>query len=296
MPNRINKKRTTLRQMRLVAIAALTVSLFILGAIGLMRIGVYSLGKNVREQIQFSVQVPDGYKDQSLRSLGEQIELLPGVRNLVFIDADSAARVVAAKIGQTPEEMLSLLGYNPMSSLFQFQLTADQLSTDSLQRLERDLEELGLSPKLSYSGDLLESVESNSRRIEWIVWSILIVGFIFSLVQINNTIRLGIYASRHQIRTLSLVGASSWFIRRPIVWRSLVDGLIASLLAIGLLAIVLKALEGVLELSLWSVLDVKLIIGAAIALIVVGLLACAVTALRASGKYIRMDGSKIHII
>lgn len=296
MPNRINKKRTTLRQMRLVAIAALTVSLFILGAIGLMRIGVYSLGKNVREQIQFSVQVPDGYKDQSLRSLGEHIELLPGVRNLVFIDADSAARVVAAKIGQTPEEMLSLLGYNPMSSLFQFQLTADQLSTDSLQRLERDLEDLGLSPKLSYSGDLLESVESNSRRIEWIVWGILIVGFIFSLVQINNTIRLGIYASRHQIRTLSLVGASSWFIRRPIVWRSLVDGLIASLLAIGLLAIVLKALEGVLELSLWSVLDVKLTIGAAIALTVVGLLACAVTALRASGKYIRMDGSKIHII
>lgn len=296
MPNGINKKRVTLRQMRLVAIAVLTVSLFILGAIGLMRIGVYSVSKNVREQILFAVEVPDGYTGQNLRKLGENISALSGVHNLVYIDADSAARVVAAKIGQTPQEMLSLLGYNPMNSLYQFQLTSDYLSIDSLQRLEQRLEALGLTPKLSYNGDLLESIESNGRRVEWVVWGFLLIGFIFSLVQINNTIRLGIYSSRHQIRTLSLVGASSWFIRRPIVWRSLLDGLIASLLSIALLVLVVKSLEGLWELSLSSVLDIKLIITASVALILVGLLACAITALRASRKYIRMDGSKIHII
>lgn len=293
----INKRRSTLTQMRLVSIAGLTVSLFTLGLIALMRIGVYSLGQTVKEQITFSVDIPEPMATQTqITALEDKLAKLPGVMNLSYINADSAASVVAHQIGQTREEMLGLLGYNPFSPMFQFQVHASSLAPDSLQRLEAQVAELGLSTKLSYQGDLLESVEYNRQRLEWIFWALLAIQLIFTFIQLNNTTRLGIYADRLKIRTLSLVGASSWFIRRPIVGRSLLDGLVSAILAIVVLGIFVVGLERWFDLPIAQSLDLKLLVLAAVGLSLVSMLSCSITALRASRKYIRMDGNKIHLI
>lgn len=283
--------------MRLVSIAGLTVSLFTLGLIALMRIGVYSLGQTVKEQITFSIDIPEQMTSRNqLKDLENKLKQLSGVMNLNYINADSAASVVAQKIGQTPEEMLGLLGYNPFSPMFQFQVHANNLVPDSLQLLETQIATLGLETRLSYQGDLLESVEYNRQRLEWIFWALLAIQLIFTFIQLNNTTRLGIYADRLKIRTLSLVGASSWFIRRPIVGRSLLDGLISAVLAIGALGIFIVGIGRWFDLPIAQSLDLKLLVLATVGLAVVSMLSCSVTALRASRKYIRMDGNKIHLI
>ncbi|MBL7985903.1 MAG: cell division protein FtsX, partial [Flavobacteriales bacterium] len=59
---------------------------------------------------------------------------------------------------------------------------------------------------------------------------------------INNTLRLAIYSKRFLIRTMHLVGATGWFIKKPFLGRSLWQGLIAAVLAIGLLVGVIRML------------------------------------------------------
>lgn len=295
-PNNHGRKRSTLRQMRLVSIAGLTVSLFTLGLIALVRIGAYSLGDTIREQITLSIDLPEQMSRTEQMQLVHKIKTLPGILDLNYIDADSAARIVASKIGQTPEDMLQLLGYNPMSPMVQFHLHSEQLNPDSLPRLERALSDLGLQAQLGYRQDLLDVTETNLRHLEWILWGVLLIQFLFTFIQLNNTTRLGIYADRLKIRTLSLVGASNWFIRRPFVSRGLRDGLLGAILALALLAGLLLSLERTMSWDLSRVLPLPLLGQAALGIILVGTLSCGITALRVSGKYIRMDGNQIHVI
>ena len=52
-----------------------------------------------------------------------------------------------------------------------------------------------------------------------------------SLIFINNTIRLAIYARRKEIGIMRLVGASNWFIRAPFLLEGVIQALIGA--AIG---------------------------------------------------------------
>jgi cell division transport system permease protein len=51
------------------------------------------------------------------------------------------------------------------------------------------------------------------------------------VVLINNTLRLALFSQRFLIRSMQLVGAKSWFIQRPFLFRAAIHGLAAGILA-----------------------------------------------------------------
>ena len=64
------------------------------------------------------------------------------------------------------------------------------------------------------------------------------------LAVIGNTIRLEIGARREEIEVTKLVGGSDAFVRRPFLYAGLLQGLFGGLLALGLVALVMAAVEG----------------------------------------------------
>jgi cell division transport system permease protein len=58
---------------------------------------------------------------------------------------------------------------------------------------------------------------------------------IASTLLISNTIRLSLFARRHEIEVMKLVGATNWFVRGPFMLEGLVCGLLGSIAAIVLL-------------------------------------------------------------
>jgi cell division transport system permease protein len=65
---------------------------------------------------------------------------------------------------------------------------------------------------------------------------------IASVLLIANTIRLSLYARRREVEVMKLVGATDWFIRWPFVIEGIVVGAAGALLAIGVLAVTKVAL------------------------------------------------------
>ena len=63
-----------------------------------------------------------------------------------------------------------------------------------------------------------------------------------SVLLIANTIRLSLYARRHEVEVMKLVGATDWFIRWPFVIEGVVVGALGALVAIGVLGITKVAL------------------------------------------------------
>ena len=97
----------------------------------------------------------------------------------------------------------------------------------------------------------------------------LVVGIIVVLAAIflvANTIRLTIYARRLLIRTMKLVGATDTFIRRPFIIEGILQGLMAGIIASGLVIGVYSLLATYLpQLSLSTLLTVILMVGVTLA-------------------------------
>ena len=68
--------------------------------------------------------------------------------------------------------------------------------------------------EINYPQDLLDAVNSNIRKISFLLLGLAALLTLISFALINNTIRLAIYSKRFLIHTMKLVGASWGFIRR----------------------------------------------------------------------------------
>jgi cell division transport system permease protein len=76
-------------------------------------------------------------------------------------------------------------------------------------------------------------MNSNVKRVG-IVVLIISLFLIFSvIILIDNTIRLAMFSNRFLIKTMQMVGATRWFIAKPFDIRSVINGIISALIAIG---------------------------------------------------------------
>jgi len=97
------------------------------------------------------------------------------------------------------------------------------------------------------------------------------------------------------IRTMKLIGATKSFIRWPFVWKSMIQGFIASLLSIGLLSlIILKMQENYGDLVNASNLNIYLIVFAGV--IVAGILITWISTFFAVNKYLNISMDKLYIM
>lgn len=281
--------------MRIASIGALSVTLFLLGAIALIRILASGVEREVKEQLIFDIELPTGYTAESYQVLARELPQIKGIAKQQYVSADQALEQIIPRLGEDPRE---LLGYNPLSPLIRINIAADYLQVDSLKQLQTALTALGLDAVGlgEQQSEQLSKMNRNITSIEWVLWGVLLLQVIFTLIQINNTTRLGIYAERLKVRTLTLVGATPWFIRRPLVWRSLVDATVATIIALAMLVLAVYAVELGLGSAVSSMLDPRYVIGAVVGLLLFALLACGSASYRAAQRYIRMDGSRIHLV
>lgn len=290
-----NRKKKSLGHIRLASIGALTITLCILGIIALFRLLAIGLERDLKEQISFDIELPEGYNAESYQLLRPELKALSGIAEESFISADSAFSIVKAQVGEDPSE---LIGHNPMRALVRLKVSAGHLEPDSLRKIQRELTGLGLDASSLNPQDQeqLDTMNRNLRIVEWLLWFFVGIQVIFTFILINNTTRISIYAERLQIRTLTLVGASSWFIRRPIVFRSLVDGFIATLISVSILALMLCTVEFGLGWSIMTLVTPPHLALVAGGLLLVALVASFIASTRAASRYIKMDGSRIHLI
>lgn len=288
-------KRKSIGQMRIASIGALTITLTFLGIIALIRIVALGLEQDIKEQFSFDIELPEDYNSNSYHSLEGELQQIPGISKLYYISADEALESIEEQLGENPK---NILGYNPLNPLLRINIKSEYLQTDSLQQIQSVINELGLdATSLNvHQSELLDRVNKNISAFEIVLWALVVIQAAFAFVQISNTTRLYIYAERLKIRSLTLVGASAWFIRRPIIVRSLTDGLLASILSLCFLTVGIYGIEFILDSSIISILNKTYLLIAVGGIFTLALLACSIASYRATQLYIKMDGSHIHLI
>jgi cell division transport system permease protein len=213
-----------------------TLVLFLLGLIGLIFLHAEKLSDYVKENVGFSIMIREGVKETGILELKKRLDLEPYVKSAEYIPKERAADQLQEELG---EDFIGFLGYNPLLHSIDLRLKASYTNTDSIARIEHKLLSRPEVKEVFYQKSLIELINKNLNKISLVLLGFSAVMLFIAIVLINNTIRLAIYSKRFLIRSMQLVGATEGFIRLPFLEKAVVNGLLSSLLAIGMLVITL---------------------------------------------------------
>lgn len=229
-----NKRR--LRSSYITTILSISLMLFMLGLLGLIIIHAKKLSDYVKENIGFSVIIKDKVREASIIEFQKKLDLAEYVKSTEYITREQAAKDLTKDLG---EDFIDFLGYNPLLPSIDVRLKANYANNDSLALIERKMLRNPIVKEVFYQKSLVDLINQNVNKISYVILSLCLMMLIAAIALINNTIRLSVYAKRFLIKSMMLVGATQFFIRKPFVIKGIVQGLIAAGFAIVLLVIVL---------------------------------------------------------
>lgn len=268
------------------AILSVALVLFLLGLFGMIAIQANQLIRVFKERINVLIELQEGTDTETISNLQARLEKSRFTKagTVTFISREAAARDMAETFG---EDFLKLDLPNPFYDIITFNLRAEYVQTDSLQRIRAGIMRDPYVTGVYYQENLVEEIGGNINRIGLIS---LVAGLFFIVVAvtlIHNTIRLALYANRFIIRNMELVGASWDFISRPYLLRSLRHGLLSATIAIGVLILLLSWAQSRLP-ELKQIEDLTGLVLLFAALIILGVFINMASTYYVVRKYLRM--------
>jgi len=214
-------------------IVGISLVLFMIGAMALLLLNARKLSVYVKENIQLQVFVNDQVKEVDIIQLKKTIDAEAYPRETKYVSKEEAAETLQKDLG---EDFITFLGYNPLLPSIDIKLKADWAHPDSITWIAKSLQQNPAVYEVAYSPDLIQKVYDNVNKITLILLIFSGLLMLVAIALINNTIRLAMYSRRFTIRSMQLVGATSWFIKRPFLAQGFLHGVYGSIVAIGLLA------------------------------------------------------------
>ena len=266
-------------------IISVSLVLLLLGIVAMLGIAANSLTDYVKENIGFDVVMKNDASQQEIDALKQMWTKAPYVASVKYISKEDALQSWEKETG---ENLMEVIGVNPLSSEFEVRVKPQYVSVDSLNRIEYALSQNKSIDSVKMHKDVVEQINSNVKSVVLVLGAVLMVLVLISFVLINNTIRLAVYSHRFIIHTMKLVGATASFIRRPFVLTNVLNGFIASLIAITLLSGLMYYVAEV-NSDYANLLDFTQITVVYCGIMVVGMAMCALAALLATNRFISLS-------
>ena len=147
---------------------------------------------------------------------------------------------------------------------------------------------------ISYPENLLKDVHTVLDTMQILLLLFGGAMLVISIVLLNNTLRLSIFSRREAIKTMSLVGATKWFILKPFLLRSALQGGIAGLVAAALLFSALLGIDHTLP-QLGIMEQIVLVAVIAAIMVAVGVVIAMLFTIIAVNKFVNMRSNNIYM-
>jgi cell division transport system permease protein len=266
--------------------------LFLVGLVCLLLFLGRDMTTYVKENINLSIILNDEATRNDEVKVQTYLLGAPYAKSVEFISKADALKDHIASLGENPQDFL---GYNPLMASLEVKLNEAYANNDSVNMIQKKLKAFESIKRVVYQKDMVSLVNDNVRKISLILIGIAIILLVVSIVLINNTVRLALYSNRFLINTMKLVGATHWFIRKPYMVSTMVNGLIASLIAIAMLFGVINFVQYEFSMTGTIIQPMTAIIVCSI-VILLGAVLTAISSYLAVGRYLRMNTNDMYFI
>jgi cell division transport system permease protein len=273
-----------------------TLSLFIVGLFGIILIQASSLTKMIRENIEIQVFLDKGLSQQQLGDLRKNLAERPFVlhtEDSVYLRFISNKEAAETFIQNTGEDFTQFLEDNPLRDSYVFSVSEEFQSSEQLTLIAKELETQPGVFEVSYMTDLVDSINKNLFKVSLIMGGFILILIVTVIMLINNTIRLALFSQRFLIRSMQLVGATRGFIRKPFLIRAFLFGVLAGILASGILYALLEYTKGNIE-GFASLQNTELMLLLFVGLTITGGFLSGISTLRSVNKYLNMSLDELY--
>jgi cell division transport system permease protein len=210
------------------AMLTVSVSLVFLGGALLSRQAVNKQTARWKGGVELSVFMKPDASQSQIDAVKAQLDGLPGVKKLRFVDHASAFKEMKTLFADQPNVVDSLTADQAPPSFRVVPSHAELVDTIG----ERFKDQPGVY-QVVYAKDAIRSLIKSSDRKNRVLLTIAAVVLVSAVLLILTTIQLAIFARRREVGVMKLVGATNWFIRVPFMLEGMVQGLVGAVVAFG---------------------------------------------------------------
>jgi cell division transport system permease protein len=273
-----------------MSILGVTLVLFLLGIVGWITINSQKLMDYFKESVEVQVFLKPNVPDTARQNLQSYITAQPYTKNVRFTDKESAKKEWLKSGG---EDFTEFLENSLLPTSIDFTLKAEYMDSARLASIKTDLSRFSAIDEVRYPTTVVGKMQRNFRIISLVLAGVAILIAILVIVLIDNTIRLAMFSNRFLIKTMQMVGATRWFIAKPLNIRAVINGAISAAIAIALLYLVIMTAERFLP-DLRALHDNTLLIMLFVALILIGITITVFSTYRSVQKYLRMKLDELY--
>jgi cell division transport system permease protein len=187
---------------------------------------------SLKENLALEVVLNDETDSASINGLKAQIEKKAFVKKATFISKEQAAEMLKKELG---DNYLEVLGYNPLYPSFRINLNEAYANQKSFERIQKELASLPNVQEVNIQKTVLNELDKSLRNFTFVGLIIGAIFLAFAVSLIFSAIKLDIFSRRQVIKSMQLFGATRWFIVRPYLARSILNGLLSGILASAVL-------------------------------------------------------------
>ena len=279
-----NKNKVLRRRLAgsyLSSLLSITLVLLMMGAVLMLVLGTGSIEGYLKENVRMTLVLKQGTPAREAVALQRSLEDKEYVKSTSYVSV------------QQGTDFLESFEEPPVPSSIEVAIKAEWMSRDKLEQIARELSRDPMVEEVSCPVNMLDSLGDAIRRWAFVLLAVMLLMLFISVVLISSTVRLSIYSNRFSIRTMELVGAPESFIARPYVGRAAGQGLLAALIASGLLFLILKLVEKGFP-QIFEIFGLELVGLCAGILAVCGALLCVVCARSVTRRLVRMDQNELY--
>ena len=215
-------------------VVSIALVLFLLGSFGWIAWNAQRVSNHFKEQLTLTIFLEDTAKEVEVKQLTQSITLAPYAKSVQYVSKDEAAETHTAAIG---EDFMNFLGYNPLQNSLDVHIKAEFVTPEGVEALALEIKEKDFVEDVVYDKPLLDILTQNIKRVGTIVLIACGLFLVIAVLLINSAIRLSIYAKRFTIKTMQMVGATKFFIRKPFILKSIRLGMWGAFLALLALSV-----------------------------------------------------------
>ncbi len=205
------------------SIFAVTITLLLIGLIGVVAINVQDMTTSVEESLTIYVQLESDASAEDVQQVGEEINKIGQIKSVVYSSKESELDKLIDAYG---EDGQSLFGTykgeeNPLGDAYVVEVEDAQ----NLSQIAKQIMNIDHVNKTNYGGESTAELVKTLENVRNGGAIFIVALGIIALMLISNTIKVAITARQTEISIMRMVGASNWYIRIPFMIEGILIGL-----------------------------------------------------------------------
>jgi len=273
-----------------MSILGVTIVLCLMGIIGIITINSRKLITNLKESVEVHVFLKQNIKDTARERLQNYIAAQPYVKDIKYTDKETAKKEWLKDGG---EDFAEFIDNSLLPPSIDFKLKADFLDSARLVAIKADISQFPIVDDVKYPTAVVGQMLSNFKTASIILLVVAILISVLVIILIDNTIRLAMFSNRFLIKTMQMVGATRWYIARPLNIRAIINGGISGVIATAIVYLLILLAENFFE-GLRALRDTQSLLLLGLVLILLGICITVFSTHRSVLKYLRMKLDELY--